>query len=266
MIRSYVYGFILNLQFFTTIPLIKKTIPMKKVYIRRAVQLFPLLGLLQGLIYTTTLYLLQEWTFLSSLAIALILWILLIIITGGIHLDGWIDTSDAIFSYRDQAKRIKILSDPHIGAFGLISAIVLLFTRFIFIYEIVERRHFVTYLLILLLPFLSKIIMGILITFVSPLKETGLGFMFHRASTPDIIVYYCLYIILIYSGMLFFQQQILLLLFIFLVVTCSLGFLFYRWIKRIFGGATGDLIGSATEGTEWMLWLTLWLYHYIVMG
>lgn len=43
-----------------------------------------------------------------------------LIVTGGIHLDGFIDVEDAISSYASKEKRLEILKDPHIGAFAVI--------------------------------------------------------------------------------------------------------------------------------------------------
>ena len=40
--------------------------------------------------------------------------------TGGIHLDGYADTSDALSSYGDREKKLAILKDPHCGAFAVI--------------------------------------------------------------------------------------------------------------------------------------------------
>ena len=41
-------------------------------------------------------------------------------VTGGIHLDGYADTCDALASYGDTAKKLAILKDPHCGAFAVI--------------------------------------------------------------------------------------------------------------------------------------------------
>ncbi len=49
-----------------------------------------------------------------------------LLITGGFHLDGFMDTSDALNSYGDQAKKLEILKDPHIGAFAVISLVKLI--------------------------------------------------------------------------------------------------------------------------------------------
>ena len=44
-----------------------------------------------------------------------------ILITGGFHIDGFMDTQDAINSYKPREKKLEILKDPHIGAFAVIS-------------------------------------------------------------------------------------------------------------------------------------------------
>ena len=43
-----------------------------------------------------------------------------ILVTGGFHLDGFMDTCDALSSWRTREERLQILSDPHIGAFAVI--------------------------------------------------------------------------------------------------------------------------------------------------
>lgn len=55
-----------------------------------------------------------------------------VLVTGGIHLDGFCDTCDARASWGDRQKKLAILSDSHIGAFAAIrlSVYVLIYTAF----------------------------------------------------------------------------------------------------------------------------------------
>src|SRR5699024_4477977 len=124
--RACFYGLILNLQFFTVIP-VHRDIPMSNKNICGLIGTLPLLGLLFGVMYSGITYLLVDVTSLSTLMISFVIWLLVIVLTGVIHIDGWIDTSDAFFSYRDRKKRLEIMTDPRTGAFGVISVIVLLF-------------------------------------------------------------------------------------------------------------------------------------------
>ena len=46
--------------------------------------------------------------------------VLPVLVTGGIHLDGFCDTADALASHQDTEKKLQILKDPHMGAFAAI--------------------------------------------------------------------------------------------------------------------------------------------------
>lgn len=50
--------------------------------------------------------------------------------TGGIHLDGLCDTCDALGSHQSRERRLEILKDPHIGAFGVLGCVLYLLTQF----------------------------------------------------------------------------------------------------------------------------------------
>lgn len=260
---KYIKGFLINLQFFTAIP-ITFELPMEKEYLKKSVQTFPLLGLFQGIIYSFVLYILHEFTPFSHLAVAFMLWLTTIFLTGGLHLDGWIDASDAYFSFRDQEKRLEIMKDPRTGAFGVISIIILLSSRFLFIYEITSNIEFMFYILILLIPFFSKSVMGVLLLSVKSAKKSGLGYLFQNAAALRTLWIYPIYII----GSLFilslFHQKIILVGILILAAAACLLFCQRKAVKW-FGGITGDVLGAAVEGTELILWMTVWLLHYFVI-
>ena len=255
-------GLIMSIQFFTSIP-ISYEVPMDRVHIEKAIKTFPLLGLLQGIFYTFLLYGLVQWTPFSSLAVGFV-W-LTDPPTGGLHLDGWMDASDAFFSYRDKQKRLEIMKDPRIGAFGALSVIVLLSARFLFIYEITLQTVASTYILIALIPFLSKSVMGILLIKVRAAKEDGLGTLFKKASTPYTLWVYPVYMVIVFSGSLLLLAEALSGALALLLMTMVVLFIVARKVVKWFGGITGDVLGASVEGVEIVLWMTLWLWHYFVM-
>ena len=254
----------MSIQFFTSIP-IPYEVPMDRDHIEKAIKTFPLLGLMQGMFYAFLLYGLIQWTPLSPLAAAFFVWLSLIVLTGGIHLDGWMDASDAFFSYRDQQRRLEIMKDPRVGAFGVLSVMVLLSARFLFIYEITLRTFDATFVLIVLIPFLSKSVMGILLIKVRAAKEEGLGTLFKQAATRYTLWIYPVYMVLVLGGILLTYpvatSGVLLLM---AMAILSLLFAARKAVKW-FGGITGDVIGASVEGVELVLWMTLWLWHYFVM-
>ena len=53
-----------------------------------------------------------------------------VLVTGGIHIDGFCDTTDALASYADRQKKLGIMSDPHIGSFAVIGLCAMLLLQF----------------------------------------------------------------------------------------------------------------------------------------
>jgi adenosylcobinamide-GDP ribazoletransferase len=257
-------GLLINLQFFTSIP-IRQELPIDNVHLEKAIRSFPVLGLIQGGIYVFVLYAISNWTPFSALTAAFCLWLAGIFLTGGIHLDGWMDTSDAFFSYQDKEKRLEIMSDPRTGAFGVLSVIVLLSCRFFFIYEIIERLQQDSYWLIALLPFFSKMVMGVLLIKVKSAKREGLGSLFKQAANNRTLKVYPVYLIILLIPALYSLELFLEIL----VVLCAsllIQLFLHKKIVSWFGGMTGDVLGASVEGTEVLLWMTLWLLHYFAMG
>ena len=80
---------------------------------------FPLIGAVMGLVLAAWMWvckLLDIGPFLQGSIAA----ILPLIITGGIHMDGFMDTMDAMASWQTCARRLEILKDSHTGAFAVI--------------------------------------------------------------------------------------------------------------------------------------------------
>ena len=86
---------------------------------RYALCAFPLVGVVCGLLYGAW-GLLCLYAPIPELLRAAGLCLLPVAVTGGIHLDGYADTSDALASYADAEKKQAILKDPHCGAFAVI--------------------------------------------------------------------------------------------------------------------------------------------------
>ena len=51
-------------------------------------------------------------------------------ITGGMHLDGFLDVTDAVRSWRDVEERRRILKDPHVGSFAVVDTVLLVVMQF----------------------------------------------------------------------------------------------------------------------------------------
>ena len=85
----------------------------------------PAAGLIAGAAQWLLLLLCRMFS-VSDFLYAALFCALTVLITGGIHIDGLIDTSDALGSHGTKEKKLQILADPHAGAFG-IAGVVLYF-------------------------------------------------------------------------------------------------------------------------------------------
>lgn len=85
---------------------------------------FPIVGLLEGAALALWFWLGIKVFRFTVLFTALAGATIPILVTGGIHLDGFMDTMDALNSYGDREKKLNILKDPHIGAFAVIALAV----------------------------------------------------------------------------------------------------------------------------------------------
>lgn len=89
----------------------------------------PLVGAEIGLIWWL-IALLCGLLKLPSLLTGLILAIYPCLVTGGMHLDGFMDVTDAVSSWRDLSRRREILKDSHVGSFAVIGVVVVLLGQF----------------------------------------------------------------------------------------------------------------------------------------
>ncbi|GEM_PF-74359 len=263
-IRLFFTGILINLQFFTSIP-IHKQLSLEKRQLKYALQTFPILGLIQGGIYAGFLYFLVSFTPLSNLFITLLLWLLLIMLSGGIHLDGWIDASDAYFSYKDSGKRLEIMKDSRVGAFGVLSVIVFLFIRFVVLYEMIQQVNAAVYLFIVLIPFFGKTVLGIYLQSLPLARKEGMASFFRQGESKHYLAFYTFYILLAGGLLAWFHIPFILSYLIFVSVFMVASFLIAGFIKRNFNGISGDTLGASSEGMELLLWLTLLLLRSYAM-
>jgi adenosylcobinamide-GDP ribazoletransferase len=263
-LRAFFTGFLINLQFFTIIP-VHKELPMDTVHLKYTLHAMPLAGLVHGAIYSGVIFLLHTYTGLSDLLLALTFWLLLIILTGGIHLDGLIDTGDAYFSYKNTTGRLEAMQDPRVGAFGVLTVIVFLFIRFIIIFELISMINTGTYLFIILIPFLGKMYTAANLQLLSPARSEGLAVFFQKGRSKYFRVFNAAYIITLTGVAWYLDITLLPGILLLITIMVSAGLLSAGKIKKHFGGITGDILGAGYEGMELLLWITLLLLHYFAM-
>ena len=89
----------------------------------------PVVGLEIGAIWTAIAWLCSLLN-LPALVTGLLLCAYPYIVTGFIHLDGYMDVTDAVKSWRDLERRREILKDSHVGSFAVIGIVLLMLAQF----------------------------------------------------------------------------------------------------------------------------------------
>jgi cobalamin 5'-phosphate synthase/cobalamin synthase len=137
----------------------------------RATAWYPLVGFLLGIILAGLDWvLLQIWSSGVSTALLLVAWVGL---SGALHLDGFIDCCDALVPPAPRERRLEILRDVHVGAFGVVGAVLLLLIKYAALAATTGTSRLPV---LLLVPTLGRWAMtGALLLFPYARSSSGLG-------------------------------------------------------------------------------------------
>lgn len=198
---------------------------------------FPLVGLAIGLINYIWGFLCLKFQ-LGGLCYAAIGTVIPILISGGIHLDGYLDTMDALNSYQPRERKLEILKDSHIGAFA---AICLFLYACVYMGAYSQVQDEKGMLLVSVGFFLSRILSGIGVVSFRCAKHEGLLFLF-SSKAQEKRVRGILIGELALCGLLLFLIGSWRGLIVLVVAAAIFGY--YKWkCDREFGGITGDTAG-----------------------
>ena len=209
---------------------------------RYALCAFPLIGVVIG-----ALWWLCGALPLPALARAAGFCLVPVWVTGGIHLDGYADTCDALSSYGDTAKKLEILKDPHCGAFAVIR-LCSYFIAYLALCVCVRFTPRVGVLWTLALVG-ERALSGLAVAAFPMAKNTGLAHTFATAADKTnvrrVLTVLC---VLLGAALVALGGWALVL------AACAVFVRYYHAAKNQFGGTTGDLAGWFLQKCEiWML-------------
>ncbi|MDT8316697.1 MAG: adenosylcobinamide-GDP ribazoletransferase [bacterium] len=205
----------------------------------RSMALFPLVGLLLGGILFFINYALSPY--LPDRLVNIIIIASLVLLTGGLHLDGFMDTLDGIGGGNNREKILKIMRDSRVGAFGAMGIVFLVLIKWESLNSLGEE---VKGMALILMPVISRYGMALLTHIAPYARDEGLGRPFVEGLTlkrVGIALSLTLVISFIAAGMTGI---------IILLIVTALGLLWSRWFIKKIGGITGDVIGAFNEVTE----------------
>ena len=168
-----------------------------------------------------------------------------VLITGGIHLDGYADTCDALASHRSQEDRQIIMKDPHLGAFAVIR-LCCYFVAELALWSSVDNLRFPVLLGIFCL---SRSLSGLALTLLPLRKGSGLARFFVEAADRRRARAVLAALSFLLALMLLVMREGETVL-----AAAAVFFVYRRMSEQKFGGLSGDLAGWFLQTTElWML-------------
>lgn len=198
---------------------------------------FPLIGGVIGLAFFGWAVLCEKFA-VGTLCYALIAAAIPLIISGGFHVDGYMDTMDALHSYQSREKKLEILKDSHIGAFAAIMLVLYYLIDIAAISEIHTRKAVFAVAAVF---FLARCLSGIAVVTLQPAKKEGLLYTFASGAQKEKVkrgLY--LQLILCMALMIIISKQYG----VAAIIASLLSFLYFKKKSyKEFGGITGDTAG-----------------------
>ena len=230
-------SFLIALQFLTIFPVnIKGEIEGKDF--GKSLLYFPVVGALIGLALVLALFLLKS---LPILLIGALILILSIVITGGIHLDGFADACDGFYGNRPKEKILEIMRDSRIGVMGVVGIVSLLLLKFTLIVSISQGILWKILITMAVFGRWSQALACYTSDYVRP-EGKAKYFIGHAGGDEFRIgTFFTLSLFFVLLGL----KGVV--LFIFSLVPVLL---FINYARKKIGGMTGDTIGAASEIAE----------------
>lgn len=198
---------------------------------------FPWIGGVIGLAFFGWAVLCEKFA-VGTLCYALIAAAIPLIISGGFHVDGYMDTMDALHSYQSREKKLEILKDSHIGAFAAIMLVLYYLIDIAAISEIHTRKAVFAVAAVF---FLARCLSGIAVVTLQSAKKEGLLYTFASGAQKEKVkrgLY--LQLILCMGLMIIISKEYG----VAAIIASLLSFLYFKKKSyKEFGGITGDTAG-----------------------
>ena len=271
-------AFFIGLQFLTRISIVEQKDWCEKDF-ADSVRYFPLIGLVLGIIYTAFAALLlsflpQNGILLPHHVVAAILLILPILLTGGLHCDGFMDTMDGLFSGRSRERMLEIMKDSRVGANGVFAFVLLMIFDWSILLDLLQSAWLFPALFAM--PIVSRLMMVVAISAFPYARPVGMGKAFKDGGTKSVLYgafFYTLILVFFPGVAADFLGIIPLdaaglsswLLSMTAVIFAALLFtiFFASYATRHLGGLTGDVYGAITTLTETLVLLSFLVFSSV---
>ncbi len=195
----------------------------------------PFVGVWIGLLWTLCAYVLRLLS-VPALVSGAVLCAFPFLVTGGMHIDGFLDVTDARKSWRDLEERRRILKDPHVGSFAVVYACLLIIAQFALFSSAPETANIFT---LILIPTVSRCVAALCVTVLRPISVSEYFGVYRNGIKKSHIVLLVIFLVIaVAAGFVFLGK------YGFASVAVILGYLFCLiGAFRSLDGMSGDISG-----------------------
>lgn len=231
-------GLLSAIGFLTVVPVGRRCEPKEGEW-GRAVVWFPVVGLLIGLVLAGV-----DWCGRSlwdaHVAAALVVGTA-VVVTGGLHLDGLMDTADGLFSWQSRERMLEIMRDPRSGALGVAAGATALLVKFACLGHLAGAEH---WRVIAAAPVMGRVAMVSAVALFPYARESGTGARFAAEVGVRHAVGAMIFGAALAVGLLRLEGLAVFGAALALAVVCG------AYVGRRVGGLTGDVYGAVNEVVE----------------
>lgn len=233
-LRKQWQAFCIATQFLTQIPIRLKNYPDARLQ-GQSLLYYPLVGALIGVALVVLAWLLNGQSGFVQAVLVLILWVLL---TGGLHLDGLADSADGwMGGLGDQQRTLVIMKDPCIGAIGSLTLILHLLLKWSALITLLAAHQLIP---VLVAPIIARLVAILLLAITPYVRAQGIA-----SQMVDSMPKHGVYLLAVLGAVLLAGLNI-----VWLVVVAVVFVLARRAMLLRIKGTTGDTAGALIELVE----------------
>ena len=254
-------SFLIGLQFLTRIFVVKQSVWTEKSF-GESVKFFPAVGAVLGIISAVVVAAINFFglpLLTSALGFAS-----LIILTGGIHCDGLMDSADGLFSGREREKILEIMKDSRAGSFGVVSLVLVAALEVSTLAELAKFSTAQLCAAIFSAPIIARLMMVVTIGGFPYARSSGMGKAFADFTTRRTIIFAAGETILLLLPLIFFDEKFFLCAAAASLVALIVTWKFASFATEKIGGVTGDVYGAVTTLSEMFVLITFLLVGKIL--
>ena len=242
--------FLAALSFLTVVPMPRRRV-VSPEQLGSSIVCFPVVGIIVGLILAGLYWLLR--LVLPPAVVSGLLLICLVGLTGGLHLDGFVDTCDGIASRQTPEARREVMRDSRAGALGMVGVCCLLIVKYVSLNSVPENLMMMT---LVLMPVVSRWAMVYAIFAHPYARPSGLGKVFKQAASRRRLAIATLIALAVVLALARLPGFVIMLGVWAVVVAMA------AYLKGKFSGLTGDTYGAINEVAEVSVLILVCLLAY----